>query len=144
MKPSNKADVARAYGKVGFNIFPCHHEEKIPLIKDNLRKATHDLEQIKKWWRMWPNARMGLPCETNQLLELDFDLHKEGNENCLKALADKTGLDLDAHPYRVRSARGGVHLYYKPPSIHGQGQQRNERARRRSGCAGTGWVYHRC
>ena len=106
--------VASAYCFHGFRIFPCG-KDKAPRVKDNLNRATRFGRQIRNWWSTWPDALIGLPCAENGLVVVDFDLYKPGKESCLADLEVVTGLNLGAHPYQVRTARGGLHLYFKCP-----------------------------
>ena len=63
------------YAQRGFPVFPCSPLNKAPFPKPDtdpvtgeeiertggLYKATLDPEQIKRWWREWPNAMIGIP-----------------------------------------------------------------------------------
>src|SRR5215813_7208658 len=72
--------IALRYAANRFRVFPCG-ADKAPLIKDNLRRATGAGGIIIHWWAKWPDALVGLPCEENQLVVLDFDLYKPGVDN---------------------------------------------------------------
>ncbi|MFZ4629937.1 MAG: bifunctional DNA primase/polymerase [Blastocatellia bacterium] len=56
------SDVALAYARHGFPVFPLCPEKKVPLSGEGgFHKATIDVEQVADWWRRWPNAMPAIP-----------------------------------------------------------------------------------
>jgi putative DNA primase/helicase len=74
--PPTSADLLKAalgYAARGWPVFPCNPKNKQPLLgadKDSegkairgtggLKKASTDPEQIRAWWKRWPQAAIGL------------------------------------------------------------------------------------
>ena len=99
-------DYALAYARRGWLVFPLHtvqagvcscgHEAcesqgKHPRTKNGVKDATTDVEQIRRWWTMWPEANIGVATGTvSGLYVIDIDCHKGGDLDSLKdyGLAD--------------------------------------------------------
>ncbi len=124
-------EFALNYAAIGWYVFPCHSPifkvglscscekwrrernpdyecsspGKHPRTKHGLDEATTDTEQIRLWWKQWPNANIGINCGKSGLLVLDLDLYKE----------TYTGhkLDLDEETVTAISGGGGAHLFYR-------------------------------
>lgn len=125
-------EYALAYAELGFYVFPCHapirrdgwncsceawkrkkfspdfdcsNPGKHPRTKNGLDDATTDPEQIKRWWRQWPNANIGINCGQSGILVVDLDTYKD----------DYRGDDLELNEETVTclSGGGGAHLYYR-------------------------------
>ncbi|SFJ73690.1 VapE domain-containing protein [Celeribacter neptunius] len=120
--PSNlmaAADLARR----GFSVFPVRNwgdGEAWKPVKGFPEKATRDLDQIRAWWAMWPDARVGLLTgEANGLTVIDVDM-KNGKDG-VASLAELGFADLDKMtPVRSRSPSGGWHLFFKyQPGLKG-------------------------
>lgn len=89
--------------------FPQDRRGKQPLLKgwQRFSKKLPSEEQIKSWWRQWPNANVGIACgPASGILVLDVD----GEEG----LASLKGKSIPITP-RVRTGSGGVHLYFLHP-----------------------------
>ncbi len=82
---------------------------KHPRIRDWLVNATTDSEIIRKWWRMWPDANIGI-ATGNGLLVLDVDVDHDGAET-LAALERLHG-ELPPTP-TVLTGSGGLHIYLR-------------------------------
>lgn len=141
-------DAALAYAAAGWPVFPCdwrpdppgakRRRAKSPLVpgadKDangepipktgGLWRATTDGDQIRAWWRRWPNALIGVPMGARSgVFAIDLDPHEgeEGGEpldDTLARLAAAVG-ELPAGP-RVLTQSGGLHLYFALPADGGE------------------------
>jgi hypothetical protein len=118
-------DEALRYAELGIRVFPLAwygHEDKVagtPLAKWGTH-ATTDTAQIRRWWRKWPNAGIGLACGDElgpgrYLFVLDLDRH-DPNEDGIEALAE---LEAEHGPLpdgpRVLTAGDGNHIYLTAP-----------------------------
>ena len=100
-------DGALAWADAGYPVFPCHPETKKPLTEHGFHDATTDHQKIKAWWRQYPDALIGVPCGlASGFVVLDLDTHHEPSG--FEAVPDWESLS----PTRVRTATGGVHLYF--------------------------------
>lgn len=123
-------DYALAYAAMGWSVFPCHHPikktgwncsceawkrkhnsdyecdnaGKHPRTKNGLDDATTDLDQIKEWWKRWPDANIGINCGASGLLVVDLDTYKD--------IYDGDDLELDEETITGLSGGGGSHLFY--------------------------------
>lgn len=112
--PPDRLQAALDYARSGLPVFPCMPGGKTPLIKDWPNKATTDEEQIREWWRRWPNANIGIPTGPRSgFLILDVDLDKSGFGS-LEALTNEHG-ELPRTP-KVKTGRGGMHIYFRYPA----------------------------
>jgi predicted P-loop ATPase len=125
-------EYALAYAELGFYVFPCHapmkregwncsceawKREKLspdfdcsnpgkhPRTQNGLDDATTDPEQIKRWWRQWPNANIGINCGQSGILVVDLDKYKDGYQG--------DDLELNEETVTCLSGGGGAHLYYR-------------------------------
>ena len=53
-------EFALDYARRGWPVFPCKPTSKAPFVKDNLNAATSDESTIRKWWKRWPHAMIGV------------------------------------------------------------------------------------
>jgi Bifunctional DNA primase/polymerase, N-terminal len=104
----------------GWAVFPCHPRDigeevkaKAPLTAHGFHDATTNLDQIRRWWRRWPDAMIGARVP-DQFIVVDVDPRNGGN---LGELAYLAGERLDG-TLTVWSGRGdgGHHLYYQRPA----------------------------
>jgi hypothetical protein len=94
----------------GWAIFPCHN--KRPLTKNGFKDATRDVFQVRKWWRQWPTAMIGMAIPRSMMI-IDIDPRNGGSLDELISLCGDLPMTLT-----VISGRGdgGQHLYYTRPS----------------------------
>ena len=60
-RPKTKLGWALLQARMGFNVFPLKENDIVPMPGVNWRfEATTDLTQIRRWWKRWPNANIGL------------------------------------------------------------------------------------
>ncbi len=76
--------------------------------------ATTDTDQLRAWWRRWPQANIGLPTgQSSGLVVLDVDARPGGYGSLALLEAGREGLvTLEAG-----TAGGGAHLYFTWPGV---------------------------
>ncbi len=111
-------EAALEYASQGLEVFPIKAGEKAPpLTQNGFKDASTDPETIKRWWRQFPEANIGIRC--NGLLVADFD-GKIGAESkaqleakfgkLLATWTIRTGGGTKAEPKEQ-----GLHYVYKAP-----------------------------
>jgi RecA-family ATPase len=101
---------ALQYAGSGLPVFPCKPFDKAPLVSSGFYAATQDPDQIKAWWRQWPDAMIGMPTGAASGIDvLDLDLDDEKGKNGYALIPDWK----DRSPIIVRTPRGGAHLWFK-------------------------------
>ncbi len=108
---SERLEAALGYAGQGWPIFPCDWQgpnRKRPLTEHGYKDATADPAIVTRWWTRWPGALIGTPTG-RAFVVLDVDTRHGGFET-MTALAFPT---LPATP-TVRTAGGGVHIYFAP------------------------------
>lgn len=66
-------DILESYCKRGWYLFPIKRETKLPAIKDNLKLASNDIEQLLKWAEKFPKCNWGLSLAKSGLVAVDVD-----------------------------------------------------------------------
>jgi putative DNA primase/helicase len=126
---------ALQYANLGWKVLPLHHIEngkctcngqkgckpgKHPRwhkddLTNGLTSSSTDEEQIKTWWKRWPNANIGVVTGgATGIFALDVDIDDEKNGlDTLKDLMKKHG----ELPFTVTSktGSGGLHILFKYP-----------------------------
>ncbi|PLS87145.1 MAG: hypothetical protein CYG60_03450 [Actinobacteria bacterium] len=111
-------DAALDYACQGIPVFPLRPGTKVPAVPkreggEGYRDATTNRDQIRRWWRRWPDANVGVPTGTRSgFLVLDVDPDK-GGDGSLKILIFEHG-ELPATA-TVNTGGGGQHYYYSYP-----------------------------
>ncbi len=112
----------------GWPVFPLHHAldgkcscgkadcisvGKHPRTRNGLKDATTDVDQLKKWWRKWPDANVGLATgASSRTVVIDVDPRHGGTES-LTALEQEHG---DLPPtVEALTGGGGRHLIFAHP-----------------------------
>lgn len=127
--PDDATDMLRealGYAAMGWRVLPLHTPTKDggcscrkdscvaigkhPRTMNGLTEATVDPEQIKKWWKLWPLANIGVVTgEASGIVVIDVD-----NLDLAQPI-------LDAHPQIVTTSQvtgsGGRHYIFKHPGI---------------------------
>ena len=89
----------------------CKNIGKHPRTPNGFKDATTDARQIKKWWRRWPRANIGVVTGVRSgVWVLDVDKRHGGLES-LHHLEEEYG-EFPAGP-RVRTGGNGLHIYLK-------------------------------
>lgn len=69
-------------------------------------QATTDEAVVRRWWRRWPDANIGIACGPSGLLVLDRDAYKDTYQgDQMESLDDET--------VTVLTGGGGTHLWYR-------------------------------
>jgi hypothetical protein len=101
-------DVALAYARAGFPVFPINPGTKSPLVSGGHHRATTDEADVRAWWSQWPEAMPGIPMgPASGLWAVDADRRDDPAEP--KKNLDGVGLrrssfKVEAIACRVRSA----------------------------------------
>lgn len=105
---STMHDAAQWYARNGFYVFPTK-QDKSPYVMKGVRAATTDEKQIRRWWKKWPDANIGIACGPSGIFVLDFDSYKE-NYRGEELLSEQ-----DYKTVTVKTGNGGTHLWYTMP-----------------------------
>lgn len=102
-------------------IFPCRatdfttkdkkvYKRKRPHIKNFKELSTQEAKQIRKWWKKWPDALVGVPTgRKSGLFVIDFDAK---NGTTVEQLIDKLPEELDELEV-LQQTRRGLHAFFK-------------------------------
>ncbi len=104
--------------ELGWKVFPLRPRDKAPLTANGFHDATTDVEQIREWWRQWPDANIGMPTGKDTAVVLDID-RKPGQTDgmrILESLEAAHGM-LPPLPAKAQTGGGGEHLYFAPLDI---------------------------
>lgn len=111
-----------------YPVFPCRRvaeeitvdgrarllKPKSPLTPRGFFDATQDPDQIRAWWRRWPDALVGVPTgAATGLLVVDFDADK-ADEAARLWVESNTNWLLQTRSHATVS--GGRHYLFRPPS----------------------------
>ena len=89
----------------------CKDQGKHPRTIHGLKDATTDIDKIRHWWGMWPDANIGIRTgEVSNLLVIDVD-----NPKAFLELQEKVGELLET--LQVKTGNG-FHLIYEYPKGH--------------------------
>jgi hypothetical protein len=104
-------DAALALAARGWRVFPIKpRSKKPPQIKEWQIHATTKVEQIRKWWKKWPDANVGIATgKVSNLLVLDIDPRHSGDDS-LAELEKQYG-ELTSK-VEVITGTGGTHKYF--------------------------------
>jgi Bifunctional DNA primase/polymerase, N-terminal len=107
---------ALAYARRGIPVLPL--AGKLPRIPKRLggrgvHDATCDLEQVRAWWRRWPQANIGVRCGVRfDVIDVD---REQGRRSLEQFLAEHDQPPIGGP--RVRTGAGGWHLYVTPTGL---------------------------
>jgi hypothetical protein len=91
-----------------------HPRVSIPSGENAVHPGTSNVEQIRAWWKKWPEANIGIWLEGSNVLVLDID--KNDKKDGFKGLADIMAYEKQTAlpPTLVcKTPSGGEHHYFK-------------------------------
>lgn len=105
---------ALKYAAHGWAVFPVRAETKKPWTKNGCKDAKTDPGAIKHWWKVWPDASIGIATGSMSnliVIDEDYDDNKgiDGRESIAEWERQHGELP---ETMRVITGRGGYHLYY--------------------------------
>ena len=105
-------DVALAYARRGWPVFPLSPNTKIPFKGSNgFYDASTSPERVRQWWTEQPDANIGIATgQVSGLSVLDVDV-----KNGAKGRESLTELEGMAQTLTVHTPSGGCHFYYGYP-----------------------------
>lgn len=103
------------YAKHGLQIFPLTPDSKVPLKgTKGSKEATSNVDQIKQWWTDNPDCNIGVATRGFIVLDVDINHADESDGyNSLEVL--ENSFDKLPETLTVKTAGGGLHLYFKVP-----------------------------
>jgi hypothetical protein len=130
--PADHLEAALSYARRGWAVFPLHNPVesgicscaagkacrsigKHPRTRQGLKDATTNEQQVRAWWRRWPQANVGLAMgKISNLVALDVD-PRSGGDASLAELFDEHG----AFPATLEALTGGggFHFLFSHPGV---------------------------
>lgn len=89
--------------ELGWPVFPCLSKAKEPLTEGGLYDASTDPEQIRAWWKRWPNANIGCPCGPKAGFKNDSGREGFGS--------DHDAIDIEPSGIETARAKGDQQTY---------------------------------
>ena len=99
----------------------CPHPGKHPRIPGWQNQATTDAATIRRWWKTWPSANIGVVAGKSGLVVLDIDPKHGGDDSLDKLMAEHGALPDTREQI---TGGGGRHILFKHPG--GQIQNRQD------------------
>src|SRR5262245_13215284 len=117
---------ALSLAAAGMPVFPAGPDKR-PMLKGWQEKASTETAQILKWWLAYPVALPAIVMGRAGLVVIDCDRHPGGSDGiqAFKRLVDANGIEPSIVPM-TRTARGGIHLFFKQPKGEPLGNGRGE------------------
>lgn len=111
-------DAALSYADAGMAVLPCRG--KVPCIRGGVGSASRDPDRIRRWWREFPRANIGVAMGASGLLAIDADRnHGDGSPDGVLAFRDVIdALAPSGEPdpwegWVQRTPRGGRHFIFR-------------------------------
>ena len=118
---SRLAQAALDLAAGGYKVFPVVPGGKRPMTDSGFKAATRAPRQIEALWRRWPNANIGIACDSG-IVVLDIDTKAGADPRLVLAEFDRvgapvigTGLAPERSERHSRSLTGrrGVQVYFR-------------------------------
>ena len=111
--PLTQFDCALNYVALGLPVFPTKPDKR-PYTLHGFKDASTDPAQIRAWWKVWPDAGIGIPTgKASGWLVLDIDIDKGGDANLSSFVEQHGDLPPTGH---AKTPRNGDHFYFKNPA----------------------------
>jgi hypothetical protein len=110
------ARIARYANSLGFAVFPCAPNQKVPATRNGFQDATKDQERIMRCWNTRPDLNVGVATgAVSGIVVIDVDDYKGGGDSLadLESRYGKFPKTLSA-----TTPRGGQHFYFRHPGAH--------------------------
>jgi Bifunctional DNA primase/polymerase, N-terminal/AAA domain/Primase C terminal 2 (PriCT-2) len=92
-----------------FPVFPCGADKR-PLVQRGFHAATQESDQIRAWWRQWPDALVGVPTgQGTGLVVIDYDPDKATGATHAW-IAEHADLLCSTRTHKT--GRGGLHYLF--------------------------------
>ena len=98
----------------------CPHPGKHPRISRWQNEATTDVAILRRWWRTWPNANVGVVAGRSELVVIDVDPKHGGEDSLAELIAEHGALP---NTREQTTGGGGRHILFKHPGGHIQNRQ---------------------
>jgi Bifunctional DNA primase/polymerase, N-terminal len=103
---------ALSYAELGWPVFPCRRASKEPATRHGFHDATTEPDEIRNWWRRWPDANLAIATGAPGPDVLDVDHHGRRGHGYSALLRLKRAALLDTSGTIVRTPHGGLHVYF--------------------------------
>ncbi len=110
---------ALEYAELGWRVHPLVPDGKAPLLTHGVHDASCDLARVRRWWKQWPAANIGVATGPDSFDALDIDTKNDGRGMDYAERARDAGL-LSGWIAVVETPSGGLHVWF-PPSGRGGG-----------------------
>lgn len=106
---------ALEYAEHGYAVIPVQRANKHPYI-DEWQKIYPNPDQVREWWKQWPDANIGIVCgqHSGGLVVVDVDV-KNGHHGDASLQYFQTLHGDFPNTVTARSGTGGWHYYYHIP-----------------------------
>lgn len=109
-------DAALHYAELGFAVFPLKPHDKTPQTHRGCKDATHDIQQIKRWWKRNPECNIGIATGaiSNNICVIDIDIDDKKGIDGSDTLAEWQRENGEFPETCIAiTGRGGYHYYFR-------------------------------
>src|SRR5690242_12844282 len=92
----------------------CTSPGKHPRTRNGWKDASLDETVIRRWWKGWPHANIGIACGPSDLVVIDID-PRHGGDEAFRDLIERFGAELTNTVIAITGS-GGAHYYYEMPA----------------------------
>ncbi|MCH7662900.1 MAG: bifunctional DNA primase/polymerase, partial [Chloroflexi bacterium] len=101
---------ALEYAARGWHVFPCRVDKR-PYTRRGFKQASAKPKHIRKWWRRWPKASIGVACGASRLVVIDCDV------KAVDGTANYTALGYESEAaWHSATPSGGIHYVFADTS----------------------------